>query len=312
MLKKIYSVLFALTLIAITLTTSVYAWFATSKTALLDGIELGVGEDDDLWLSLDGINYHKSITNEMLVEYVGTQRKLASITSQNGKDFFLGPVLLETRAIPKVDYLSFDVYFKVVTNNPNVDAHHKYVYLADRTKPSYELASNAPGTFVASKGKNWINPLGFDDGDIYVTPGENRLYYAHNAVRIASYNESENLSFIYDVSENEARGFGKPFGAIDFYYRMLGVRMEPPEAPQNMIYKLTEFSKLQNDIAIDKTSLVSEVSLVNEVEGIYEYRGRTKISIWLEGWDADCYDAILDDPMWIQLRFKAARFDDSL
>src|SRR5690606_35836760 len=107
----------------------------------------------------------------MLVEYIAIQRKLASITSENGNDFFLGLVFRERTAIHKVDYLSFDVYFKVVTNNTNVDAHHKYVYLADRTKPSYELASNAPGTFVASKGKNWINPLGFDDGDIYVTPG---------------------------------------------------------------------------------------------------------------------------------------------
>ncbi len=310
MLKKIYAALFAVTMITITLSTSVYAWFSVTRTGMIEGIELGVGLDDDLWISLDGINYYKEITNEMMVAYIGESPVLHSITSQNGIDFFHGPISYQHRAVPRYDYIAFDVYFKVVTDNPNTDAHHRFIYLSDKKSPTFDQAATTSGTFVTSRGKNWISPIEFDDGDIYVTAGMNRLYYGHNAVRISSVNEEQNLNFVYDISENETRGFGKTFGAQDYYEKRLGITLNIPQAPSNMIYGLTQYSPLQNDIALDQTSLLSEVSLVNEIDGIYEYRGQTKISIWLEGWDADCFDAIFEDLMYIQLRFKAARYYD--
>ena len=310
MLKKIYAALFALTLISITLTTSVYAWFNTSKSSLVDGVEMGVGEDDNLYLSLDGINYQKNITPEMLREHIGRTTRLTNITSPDGKTFYASPTSTRVYADPRTEYLTFDIYFKVVTDNPNEAAHQKYVYLADRKTPSFELAPNTKGTFVVSRGVNWTSPIDFNDGDIYVTAGENRLYHASNAVRIGVVNDEQELSFIYDPSENEARGYGKLFGALDYYERRLGVRLVPPEAPNNMIYRLSNFSPLQDDIALDKVSLVAETILVNEVDGIYEYRGHAKVSIWIEGWDPDSMDAIQADILLISLRFKAARFEN--
>ena len=52
-----------------------------------------------------------------------------------------------------------------------------------------------------------------------------------------------------------------------------------------MRYKLTEFHPLQPDIAMDKQSLVSKLSLVSSEEGVTTYEGKATITIWLEGWD---------------------------
>jgi hypothetical protein len=37
------------------------------------------------------------------------------------------------------------------------------------------------------------------------------------------------------------------------------------------------------------------------------YVGKVTMNIWLEGWDADCFDAILDDVIRIQLKFRAGK-----
>src|SRR5690606_32189559 len=117
---------------------------------------------------------------DMLEATIGFRYNLKSITSPNGIDFFHGPYDFESPATANLDYITFDVYFKVITDNPNVLAHHTSVFLSDKKSPTYENAHLTGGTFVVSPGKEWIAPVGFDNGDTFVTPGEKGLYYAHD------------------------------------------------------------------------------------------------------------------------------------
>ncbi|WP_025725347.1 hypothetical protein [Acholeplasma granularum] len=309
--KKLYLLIISFLCVTLTLSTTVYAWFSLTRTNMIEGIEIGISLDDNITLSLDGINYHKSISNDDLFRVIGTNPNLSSITSQDGITFYKGPLKTTARATPNADYISFNLYFRLTSENPNESAHLKYIYLANRMDPLYDEAENYKGTFITSIGKYWTNPIDYHDGLRVIPAGMNRLYYAKNAVRISSIGQNSAQSFIYDVSEDRYRGFGKTFGAYDYYKNRLGIELEIPEAPTNEIFSLTKFSKLQNDVALDKKSLLSELQLVSYENGIYTYQGMTTINIWLEGWDADAFDPILDDKLKISLSIKAARYDET-
>ncbi len=308
MVKKIYASLIALIMIGFTLTTSVYAWFSVSRTGMIEGLEMGVGLDDDLMLSLDGATYHKELTNDMIIPYIGENPNLSSITSSNGYEFYKGPIS-SAKAQVKSDYISFTIYFKVVSDNPNVDAHHKYVYLANKRSPTYQ-DSNVKGTYITSQGKNWISPITFDNGSKIVNSGESGMYYSKDAIRISAVDSSNQLRFIYDPSNNPERGFGRTFGAYDYYQKRLGISLDIPDDLPDVTNVLTQFSLLQDDIALEKVSLVEDLILVSNQAGVYEYRGFATINIWLEGWDADCFDSILADSLKIKLSFKSARYNE--
>src|SRR5690554_2418771 len=306
--KKFYLLIISFLCVTITLSTTVYAWFSISKTNMIEAIEIGISLDDNIQLSLDGITYHKTIDNRMLSDVIGKNPMLSSITSQDGKNFFKGPYELTKRATKNADYISFDLYFRLTSDNPNVSAHQKFIYLSNKIDPVYDEASTLKGTYVTSKGNRWTNPIPFHDGMGIIPAGTNRLYYAKNAVRISSDSPDPDISFIYDVSEDRYRGFGKVFGAYDYFMKRLGIELQIPPAPTNEIYELTKFSPLQDDIALDKTSLLAELQLISEDNGTYIYQGMTTINIWLEGWDADAFDPILDDKLLISLNIRSARY----
>lgn len=306
--RKLYLIVISFLCVTLTLSTTVYAWFSISRTNMIEAIEIGISLDDSIELSLDGLTYHKTIDNQMLEKIIGKHPKLASITSQDGTNFFKGPLDTTKNAIRNVDYISFDLYFRLTSDNPNVSAHQKYIYLSNRIDPTYEMAPNMQGTFVTSKGNRWTNTIAYHDGMGIIPAGTSRLYYAKNAVRISSESPNPELSFIYDVSEDRYRGFGKVFGAYDYYIKRLGIALNIPDTPTNEIFSLTKFSPLQDDIALDKESLLAKLELISNDNNIYVYQGKTTINIWLEGWDADAFDPILDDQLLISLNIRSARY----
>lgn len=309
MRKKLYLLIISFLCVTLTLSTTVYAWFQISRTGLIEGIEIGISLDDTIELSLDGMTYHKTIDNDMLSKVIGKNPRLATVTTQDGTNFIKGPFETSSVASKNVDYISFDLYFRLTSDNPNISAHQRYIYLANSKQPTFAEALTTDGTFITSKGNMWRNPIAFHDGMEVIPAGSNRLYYAKNAVRIASISPNPELSFIYDTSEDRYRGFGKPFGAYDYYTKRLGVALDMPNAPENQIFKLTQFSPLQNDIALDKDSLLAELTLVSEDQGRYTYQGMTTINIWLEGWDPDAFDPIVNDSLIISLSIRSARFE---
>jgi len=73
-IRLILSVLM-LSLTAITLTTSTFAWFATNRNAWFDEIELEIGNTDSLLVSVDGVSYRSSIPSDMVKRAVVAKKK---------------------------------------------------------------------------------------------------------------------------------------------------------------------------------------------------------------------------------------------
>jgi hypothetical protein len=312
MLKKLYATILALTVLAIALSTSVYAWFSITGLNFVQDIEFGADGNDILKISLDGKTYGDTITRDQLSEIYGERFRLKTVTTTNNIDFTEGPPLFP-RSDANKDFLSIEIHFRLTTNQEDPLSHQRYVYLADRVYLPYTL--NPPsGTYIESKGVDWQTPIDYQGKDGFIEAGTVERYYAKDAIRIGVRNDDEGINFIYDVSEQPQYGYGLPIGANDFARRAVSYQFpEPlPLVPGIMRYKLTEFHPLQPDIAMDKQSLVSKLSLVSSEEGVTTYEGKATITIWLEGWDPDCIDGIIRDQIVIQLRFRATRYYEDL
>ncbi len=312
MLKKIYAAIISVTVLIIALSTSVYAWFSLTSVNFVENIEFEAGGNDELQISLDGINFSKSIPGDTFSKIFGRTPRLESITTTNNIDFISGPPYWSASNLDR-DLITFKVYFRLTSDLEDELNHQRYIYLADRIQVPFGV-SGASGTYVTSKGINWVAPVSYQGLNGFVQSGTQETYYAANAIRIGVINPDENINFIYDVSENPFHGYGLPIGAND-YYKIVAEHQLPQVQPLEddiMIYQLTTFNPMQNDIAMDQRSLVSKLELISSEDGITTYEGNATINIWLEGWDPDCIDAVIKDQIQIQLRFRAARYFEDL
>lgn len=299
MRRKIYWSVISLLLLVVTLTVGTYAWMQMNNFNMLEGIEFRTSAGDRLELSLDGSSYEQTITSQALGKQI-KNTNLKDVTTSDGLNFYVSHY--ETKAQPDHHFIQFDLWFRVkpTQEEKNKNLVLDRVYLTDRDHVSYENHSLSENTYAVSKGSLWKSPIDFDNGKEEVKKGEAHRYHAADAIRIGFYNEEQ--QFIYDPSEDETRGFGKAYGALDYFQKTTNQKLTPPEAPST-VYGLTQKDPSEPQVALDDSSLVSVLKL--DADGYY--KGKTTVSIWIEGWDADSFDAIIKDEVYVQLRFTALR-----
>lgn len=305
MRKLITSILLTLYLF-VTLGSASLAWISLPRSNVIEDISFNANIETGLEISLDGINYYKDLSYE-LIEKITRNAKLIDITSSDGIHFDKGLGNNSGLIIKNRDYISFDLYFRTNRSRQNV-------YLADNLTremvESYEdLTQYKDKTYIISKGVNWQTSHTYWYGpeltDIRQA-GTTDVYYASDAIRISTIEQSPHANLtiedpivkIFDLSENELRGFGKRYGALDYYLKLRSNNIVIPDEPKTE-YGLTEFN--QNNIPNDDKSIISKLRYVDDSG----YRkAKVTINIWIEGWDADALDAILNDKIKVQLSFK--------
>jgi len=292
----------ALMLLALTLGASTFAWISIARTSQIESITLIATLGDKLQISLDGETYYDELPKEEMIN-VFKGNKLLDITTMDGKNF--RHLRDEISVKPNSEYISVDFYFRTDSVREHV------VYLANNISDSVIFDQYQPpeGTFIVSKGVKYRSRFDYlYDIDDIVQAHELRTYYISGAVRISTISEIDNEEVvkIFDLSGNEHRGFGKPYGAYD-YYRKSSIReiTLPTETPPT-IYKLSEFDP-NGPFSYDDNSKLVVLDEVKEFDGKTYYTGKITMNIWIEGWDADLFDPVLEDRIKIQLQFKAVR-----
>lgn len=294
-----------------------FAWISLSTQNTLDGMEMTVTMESGMEISLDGENFYDQITEEMLRKEIGNIIKLDSITSMDGISFQKNYIGDEEFAVGNKDYVTFHLWFR--TSIPTT----KYLYVVENINSTlnYDLVQeqNFDGTYVVSKGVEWVNQSDFDNGDEIILAGTRKRYYAAEAMRMSFIEERVEASLlgqddertdlstkIYDPSENESRGFGKEYGAYSYYLARQGENsLALPTIYPEVIYNLTTFKNPYE--AWNNTSQIATFQKGLTIDGIGYLYAKVKVNIWLEGWDADCIDAIFDDNLMMQLKFRGAR-----
>jgi hypothetical protein len=298
-----------------TLGTVTFAWFSLRLMNNVSGLDLSATTGDELELSLDGINYNNKLPDD-LVREIFRNVNLYDVTTLDGIHFQTGGLREKEDAIPGEHYLSFDLWFRT-------SRAERFVYLYNNLTNTAEFDTNQVGTYVLSRGVPWIAKHTFMNGpeltDV-VQQGNLGIYYAKNAVRMSfieqidemnpndQRNESELIRYIFDPSEDPTRGFGKTYGAFSYFFQNTLIYMSIPREFPKTSYRLSEMDPNNPYQALDNESLITSLQVSNEVDhrGRTYYSGKVRINIWVEGWDADAFDAIGNDILRIQLQFKAA------
>lgn len=314
MIKKLYISLITLILLFVTFGTVTFAWISLSTINNIEGLSLAASGGDELQISLDGINFSSQLTAESLYELFD-DISLVDVTSTDGENFQTGGLRDVAPAIANEHYLSFDLYFQT-----SVVEHH--VYLVNNVSNEVAYDTSATGTFVVSNGVMWTAKHDFwygpEDNDL-VQRGDEDRYYASDSIRISitelldetnelDLRDEQDLNkLIFDPSGDELRGYGHPYGAYSYFVERTRYFIDLPKTTQEVSYRLTEIDPLNPYQSLDNNSLITvlqDTGTVNE-KGKPIYSGKVRINIWIEGWDADAFDAIENDRVKIQLQFKA-------
>lgn len=317
-MKKLYISVFALCLGFIIFGTVTYAWITISTVNNIEGLYLSASTGDELEISLDGFHFSQTLDTESLEALIASQ-SLSDVTTLDGLNFYTGGLRPLDDAYPNKDYLSFELWFRTVEAQRNV-----YLIQNVSDQASYDVSIG--GTYVVSRGIEWEANIDFVNGSQIsdmVHKGDKNTYYAKDAVRIGFQElidqpydqraEDDLKHFIFDPSHNPLRGYGMSYGAYNYFLNTTHNAIVLPEEKPNTIYELTKPLEDNPYVANNQNSLITNLQstgLYNQ-EGKEVYQSKVRVNIWIEGWDADAFDAILKDYIKIQLQFKSMNTNGS-
>ena len=315
-LKKIHISLLSFVLIVLVFGTVTYAWMSLSVINNIDGLTLTASSGDELELSFDGIEYYSVLPSTPLEGSVDGIR-LYDVTSIDGINFQTGGLREVGVAVPNEHYLSFDLWIR--TSQAERD-----IFLINDVSKEMKFGDVRNGTYFVSKGVTWRSPHTFFNGPLIedtVQAGDIGVYYGHDAIRISiielqdennpyDQRDAEELgTYLYDPSGNPNRGYGSPVGAFSYFFQRTLIYQYLPTKYPPTSYRLSEMDPHNPYQALDNESLVATLQKTDTKDSKNRtfYSGKVRINIWVEGWDADAFDAIDKDQIQIQLQFKAAR-----
>lgn len=309
-------------LLSLTFTTATFAWVSKGDTNRVDGLQINLKQDSFLEFSLDGINWSSDITTAQ-INQIWQGGRLMDLTSTDGNNFIgnrihLVDAELNFEGIPNVNYISLELYVRTVTRYQNV-------YLVNNVSATSTYDSPPEqGTFVLSRGVTFRSPVTFNLGpDDIVFENETRTYFAKDAIRISltelktdnpldTRDESELSSFMYDPTENPDRGYAKNYGGVDYLRKSKQVFIQLPTTPQPLIDTLSSFNEFNPYKPLDTKSKVASLIITDQFDSENKpyYLGKFRLNIWVEGWDADSFDAIYEDTLLFRFEFQSAESID--
>lgn len=278
---------------------STYAWISSNNSAKIDGFNLEIKGDTNLLISLSGESgtFKSSISKAEIEEYLianhGENFKLTPATSSDGKAF------------ADLDGSTDDISYASIT-----------LYFQSNAKQDIFLSSNPDLNYVTSERRESASGNVIDAwkeldtvyGQSSIIPKGSKVYAsAMNAIRV-SFVEGDNAVVWYP---NPDKGFSGDYNykslpdftcyslSTDYLNEVFGYNLSVPSDYQTLCSKDYYDMEAGNYIIGDKL-----LTLDDEANG--SYRGELTVNIWLEGWDGDCIDSIVDDILTIKLQFQSA------
>lgn len=292
-----------------------YAWISLATINNIEGLTLTASSGNELQISIDGHEFSNRLPAAVITE-IFEDIQLIDLTSLDGINFEIGGLREFEGVTPNEHYLSFDLWFRTIRPE-------RTIYLINNVNDQVDFNTAIPGTYVVSQGVSWRADHAFINGatmDDIVEKGDVGIYHASDAIRISVIEQNDDLNpldqreenelrrFIYDPSENPSRGYGVPIGMFSYFVQKTKWYITLPEEFPETSYRLTKFDSHNPYQALDNESWVATLQPTEEVDNLGRtyYKAKIRVNIWVEGWDADAFDAIDKDTVLIQLQFKAA------
>ncbi len=363
--RKIVLSIMTLVMLAATLTTTTFAWFNTYSNVVVEGFNITATGGQGFLISIDNVNYYNDLTkdkllsaiilatdkaenpnsplykleNEVLyltsdntevtlgdkIDIIKENFKLKPRTTQDGmnfEDLYGSNVTLSDKS-----YISFDIYFKQASTNPDENLKYDIYLYGDETKtldngtviPQTKFSSNPIIVNLRSSLTTYdlINKQAIN----YVK-GEDLKTYAANAMRMSVLEETRTSAEIYELTNSEDLGsYATTYEAINDT-----TSTEEEKQLKTKLYDCrynagyTYYNNLRNGLLNGKeldydtklpatirdiTSSNENLPTITHVESGQTGK-KVTFTIWLEGWDADCFDGIANN-VYIDLSFTSKK-----
>ena len=322
MKRKILLITIAAILTVLALGTSTYAWFVLANAASVEQVEFEVTAGIDVELSVDtgAVKTWKTSLSSSDIDPLTTGVVLEDLTSTDGRVI----KYLDGTVIPTTEnsFVEFKIYFRV----GNLEAPRSGsfgMFLTDYNNASTYL-SMGRGTAITSKGISWKPLVDFnydydsltDQPIVKTTADAYDNFYVSECARLSfTYlNGLADQSVIFDLSSNPARGYAfnpnptdlvTKYGALDYFNRFANENVSLPATTQTVVTKtqLSDVDNYRTLLVNNNNSLICNLEL--NADGYYY--GETILRLWLEGWDADCYNAVLKDKIKASFNFELGK-----
>jgi hypothetical protein len=315
--SKLLLSIFAILMAIISASTVTLAWFTLSNNAKVSSFELNIIEDDGLEIRIvqDDLHYDSGWRVNTSTKMSGS---MVPITTLDGKNFRN----LDFSSASKSYYLTFTAHFRTHVNSSialsRMDAsssnntflpeseitvleNGQYVTYGPKTEnkslSSVSVADGFRASFITGTGnliylfnrdKGQGNYYGFQKDGQWVNPAidyYNKQYHTNISTPFAYVDSSNNI-----VNETEINSFS----TRDTFYLY---HKETPSTKLRVINTIDQSQEMNmnsNGVIIPVMSYDAQTKY---------YTGSVEINIWLEGWDADCFDAIVDTTLSMNLGF---------
>ncbi|HOA79399.1 MAG TPA: hypothetical protein PKO39_08145 [Bacilli bacterium] len=333
-------IFFPILLILLSIGALTFAWFTLTPKVNVEKFEAEIKAASGIEVSLDGVKFVNHISNEDIINQIKTNLHITNgkivldaVTTANGYDNYKKLDFTSYPGIPVLKSIE-----KADEENPG-----KWIwfYLYFRTPEPDIWAYLTSDTYVTSDGWLWYSDVEYRDtlSFGYIAPGKSKMIYSANCLRMSflTYDIDETkigsnhpisdnfksaviyeLDPLYKVKPNlrdENQRLDKtlkPYGLIDYFRAKTGnnnginlldffTNDVLPEGVLNNAH-LVDAGKL--DEAMTGKAAVVKLDTYHEESGYYY--GAVKTQMWIEGWDPDCYNAILKDRLKIRLFFAAS------
>jgi len=284
LLFAIISAAFAL----VALGTTTFAWFTLTNEATISPFNAEITAGEGIEISLDGETYYTTIPASVIQDKIDSLNvTLKDVTSPDGKNmYYFDDDVDDDDAITyggtSNPYIEFDLYVR----SPEANAK---IALNNYTFSSSETTWKADADFISSFGDNVIDVEAGDEGP----------YYAHAALRMSLTPVTEEPEG--EPQEGEAQVYQAPAeGNIN---KVIG--KTPIEQGMVSYYKAKNG---ENSIDITDVEIAdafvepSEDPILTLVTA--NTAQRIKVRIWIEGWDPDCFNAILNSKINVSFGLK--------
>lgn len=310
----------------ITLASTTYAWFASNKEVGLDDFDLELETQQNMLVSIDGVNFSSRITNEELkrgivakyngidvkdvndissfdnihlqcVTYDGTTFKKITDKVDSNKNY-----ILEETSVSSGMFISFDLWFQY-TSFINDSSSYYVTFVGDSYSDNNVSGSYLNGSKNDVKLYNKLTTI-----DKNYNSGEVITINTGDALRLGvSTNESENLIFepndglsSYAISGETIPKYNPAYNPMLTYFNNINLGNLAPISENVDVYKNT-IKNFNSDTKLGVFTK-NDDNLYNTV--------KITISVWLEGMDGDYIIGCTNTSLSMLLNFCVKKYEE--
>lgn len=256
--------------------------FSCQQAAEFAALDIAISADSGIEISLDDETYLTTLSTQRIAEYLYHQYKVfqfEKVTSVNGIEF----KNISTQMDTETGYIEIPIYFR---SNSATSIYWNHIDLSSMLK-------------------RFIVDIPFHSHSGMVDTGDELIYNAANAYRISIEGvvDDETHVITYEMPDqynyNTVLGTGGDFtsdgegypGMYNYYYQKFQRLMDHSE----------EVATTPTITQINQVKITDMKTYTNRDQTYY---GFVTIRIWIEGYDPDAYDFVINDTVSIGLTFR--------